>query len=69
MVLFVVAGAVDWTPGIVMVGGGIVGGYAGAALARRVDPKRVRAFVLVVAWAMTVYFFVKTYAPVSPANP
>jgi uncharacterized membrane protein YfcA len=61
VVLFVIARAVDWTPGVVMVVGGIVGGYAGAALARRVDPKRVRVFVLVVAWAMTVYFFVKTY--------
>jgi uncharacterized membrane protein YfcA len=61
VVLFVIARAVDWTPGVVMVAGGIVGGYAGAALARRIDPKRVRVFVLVVAWAMTVYFFVKTY--------
>jgi hypothetical protein len=25
--------------------------------------------VLVVAWGMTVYFFVKTYGAVSPANP
>jgi uncharacterized membrane protein YfcA len=51
-----------------MVVGGIVGGYVGAAVARKIDPKRVRSFVLVVAWAMTVYFFAKTYL-VSPANP
>ena len=61
VVLFVLAHAVDWRPGGVMVVGGIVGGYLGAALARKVNPKRGRAFVLVVAWAMTVYFFAKTY--------
>jgi uncharacterized membrane protein YfcA len=61
VVAFVVAGAVAWTPGIVMIAGGIVGGYAGAAIARRIDPRYVRWLVLVIAWAMTAYFFVKTY--------
>ncbi len=59
---FVVAGAVEWTPGVVMIAGGITGGYAGAAVARRVSPKYVRWLVLVVAWSMTAYFFYKTYA-------
>jgi uncharacterized membrane protein YfcA len=58
---FVIAGAVRWAPAVVMIAGGITGGYAGAALARRVDPKRVRTLVVFVAWAMTLYFFVKTY--------
>jgi uncharacterized membrane protein YfcA len=62
VVAFVVAGAVAWGPGAVMIVGGVFGGYTGAALARRVSPKRVRALVLVVAWAMTAYFFVRTYA-------
>jgi uncharacterized membrane protein YfcA len=61
VVAFVVAGAVRWAPGVVMIAGGISGGYFGAAAARRVDPKRVRAVVVVVAWSMTLYFFVKTY--------
>jgi uncharacterized membrane protein YfcA len=61
VVAFIAAGAVDWTHGIVMVGGGIAGGYAGAAIARRVDPRHVRLLVLAIAWAMTVFFFVKTY--------
>jgi uncharacterized membrane protein YfcA len=61
VVAFVVAGAVRWTPGVVMIAGGITGGYAGAALARRVSPKYVRWLVLVIAWGMTAYFFVKTY--------
>ena len=49
VVAFVVAGAVAWAPGSVMVVGGIVGGYAGAAIARRVAPSLVRRLVLGVA--------------------
>jgi uncharacterized membrane protein YfcA len=61
VVAFVLAGAVAWGPATVMIVGGIVGGYGGAAVARRVEPRQVRQLVLVVAWTMTAYFFVKTY--------
>lgn len=61
VVAFIVARAVDWAPGVVMIAGGITGGYAGAAVARRIDPKHVRSLVLAVAWGMTAYFFVRTY--------
>lgn len=54
---FIVHGLVAWTPGLVMVAGGVVGGYAGAATARRISPHYVRAFVVAVAWVMTIYFF------------
>jgi uncharacterized membrane protein YfcA len=59
LIAFVMSGAVAWVPGLVMVGGGIVGGYAGASLARRVDRTHVRVFVTVVAWTMTAYFFLR----------
>ncbi len=62
VIAFVVAGAVAWAPGSVMIAGGIGGGYAGAAIARRVEPSLVRRLVLGVAWAMTGYFFLRTYA-------
>ena len=42
-----------------MVAGGIAGGYVGAATARRVDQRYVRNLVMVVAWGMTVYFFIR----------
>lgn len=58
---FIVAGAVAWRPGLVMVVGATAAGYFGAAWARRVDPRWVRRFVLAVAWAMTGYFFVRAY--------
>jgi uncharacterized membrane protein YfcA len=54
---FIVSGTVAWGPGLVMVIGGIVGGYAGASMARRLSGGMVKTFVTVVAWTMTVYFF------------
>jgi uncharacterized protein len=54
---FVALGAIAWAPGVIMVAGGIAGGYVGAATARRVDQRYVRSLVMVIAWGMTVYFF------------
>ena len=62
VVSFIVAGAVDWPPAVVMIAGGIAGGYVGARIARRVTPIVVRRIVLGIAWSMTAYFFLKTYA-------
>ena len=56
---FVALGAIAWAPGVIMVAGGIAGGYAGAATARRVDQRYVRSLVMVIAWGMTVYFFLR----------
>jgi len=56
---FVYNGSVYWKPGLVMVAGGIVGGYAGASLARRIDRRYVRVFVILVGWGMTGYFFLR----------
>lgn len=57
---FARTGAVAWTPALVMVVGGSIGGYAGATLARRLPGERVRWFVTAVAWAMTAYFFARS---------
>jgi uncharacterized membrane protein YfcA len=56
---FVALGAIAWTPGLVMMAGGIAGGYAGAATARRVEPRFVRILVTVIAWSMTLVFFLR----------
>ncbi len=58
---FVWAGAIAWRPGLLMVAGATVFGYVGAAVARRLPARAVRVFVLVVAWAMTVYFFARAW--------
>jgi uncharacterized membrane protein YfcA len=54
---FIALGAIAWAPGLVMIVGGVAGGYVGAATARRADQTYVRALVTVVAWSMTIYFF------------
>lgn len=59
LVTFIVDGAIVWGPGLVMVAGGVSGGYLGATLARRVGAASVRRFVIIIGWLMTVYFFVR----------
>lgn len=56
---FIATGAVVWIPGLVMVAGGVAGGYAGAATARRINQRSVRLFVIVIAWGLTIYFFLR----------
>ena len=59
VVAFIANGMVAWAPGLVMVAGTIVGGYAGASLARTIDRRFVRFFVIAVGWTMTIYFFIR----------
>lgn len=54
---FIAGGAIAWGPGVVMMAGGIVGGYTGASLARRLPAVAVRVVVVGIAWLMTIYFF------------
>ena len=58
---FVLKRAVYWKHGMVMILGGIVGGYLGAHYAQKVPQARIRAFVVLVGAAMTIYFFVVAY--------
>lgn len=60
-VAFLVARAVYWKQGIVMIVGGIAGGYLGAHYAQKLPAHWIRWFVIVVGTGMTVYFFVKAY--------
>lgn len=59
LVEFARSGTVVWGPAVVMLLGGVIGGYVGASLARRLPSYRVRSFVIVIAWAMTLYFFIR----------
>lgn len=58
---FVIDGAIAWAPGVVMVAGGIAGGYVGAAMARRIAGTAVRGVVTAIAWGMTAYFFARNW--------
>lgn len=58
---FALSGKVDWPRAGLMVVAAVIGGYLGASLARRVDVRKVKAAVTLIAWAMTVAFFVRTF--------
>ena len=61
MIAFIIAGAVYWPQALLMIVGAIIGGFGGAYYARKIDPRLVRGFVIVVGVAMTIYFFIRTY--------
>jgi len=61
VVAFIVARAVYWKHGAVMIVGGVLGGYLGAHYAQKVPQVWIRMLVVVVGAGMTVYFFWKSY--------
>lgn len=61
VITFVVALAVYWKHGSVMIVGAIAGGYLGAHYAMKLPQVWIRWFVVAVGSGMTVYFFWKSY--------
>lgn len=53
-IAFVVAGAIDWRAGVVMAIGAVIGGFVGAAGARRVRPSIVRWLVVAIGFALAM---------------
>ena len=60
-VTFVITGAIVWPQAIVMTLGAILGGYFAAHYAQKLPQSWIRAFVILVGAAMTVYFFLLGY--------
>ncbi len=61
VITFIVAGAVMWKQGSVMIVGALFGGYFGAHYAQRLPGAWIRGFVIAVGTLMTAYFFWKGY--------
>jgi uncharacterized membrane protein YfcA len=61
VVTFIVAGAVAWKQGSIMIVGALFGGYFGAHYAQKLPGTWIRWFVILVGTAMTAYFFWKGY--------
>jgi uncharacterized protein len=61
VVMFAVAGAIAWKPGVSMIVGAILGGYFGAHYAQKLPQSWIRTFVIAVGTGMTIYFFWKAY--------
>jgi uncharacterized membrane protein YfcA len=58
-VIFVAGGQVRWPLALAMMAGTIVGGYGAARLSRRINPRWVRALVIVVGLGMGTYTLLK----------
>jgi uncharacterized membrane protein YfcA len=58
-VCFIIAGKVWWPQTLTMMAAAIAGGYLGARIARRVDPKWIRVFIITMCFAITAVFFTR----------
>lgn len=61
IVAFLIAREVQFVPALAVAIGGVVGGFGGASVARRVPPERLRMAVIVFAWAMAAFFAWRAY--------
>jgi uncharacterized membrane protein YfcA len=61
VILFAARGALDFRFGLPMLIAGVVGGYFGARIMRRLKEKSVRNAILVYAWGLTAYFFLRLF--------
>jgi uncharacterized membrane protein YfcA len=62
VVVFIRDGLVNWTYARPMVLAAIVGGYAGARVARRLPASYVRYAVIVIGFGLAAFYFIKEYA-------
>ena len=60
VITFVVTGLIAWTPALVMTVGAMIGGYGGAAIARRIHAGRIRTIVVWLSIGLTIWFFVRS---------
>jgi uncharacterized protein len=56
---FVVARIIYWPQGVLMIVGAVLGGYGGAHYAQKMNPARVRVFVIFVGFALAGFFLWK----------
>jgi uncharacterized membrane protein YfcA len=60
-ITFIAAGTILWPQAMVMTAGSILGGYSSAHLSQKLPQAWVKAFVILVGTAMTIYFFFQAY--------
>lgn len=60
-VCFIVAGKVWWPQTLTMLAAGMAGGYFGARIAQRLDPRRTRAIVIAICFTVTAVFFLRRW--------
>lgn len=62
VVVFVLIGTVFWTQAMVMLVAGIVGGYVGARVARKIEQRKLRIGISCLNCAITAVFFWRVYS-------
>jgi uncharacterized membrane protein YfcA len=62
VVVFIRDELVDWRFAAAMAGAAILGGYAGARVARRLPAQYVRYAVIVIGFGLSLYYFIRQYA-------
>lgn len=60
VVTFILAKAVAWPQGLLMIFGAVLGGYGGAWFAQKLDPRLIRYLVIAIGAGMSAYFFWRT---------
>ena len=61
VILFAWKGAIDFRTGVPMLLAGSVAGYWGARFVRGMNEQAVRRGILIYAWALTGWFFLRLY--------
>ncbi len=56
-IVFIATGNVNWPYALAMAASAIVGGYAGARIARRIDRRVVRGIVVIIGFGLAGYYF------------
>ncbi len=59
---FAYRGVVRWDLSVPMAVAAVTGGYLGARIVRILSPRAARRAVLIFAWTMTVWLFIRTFA-------
>lgn len=57
--LFAIRGAIEWKAGIPMLLAGMAGGYLSARVVGRLSERSARTAILIYAWGLTIWFFVR----------
>ena len=59
--VLVIEGAVDWGYGLPMALGGLIGGYLGGMMSKRVHPRILRIVVICMGFGVAAYYFWRFY--------
>ncbi|MEO1194271.1 MAG: sulfite exporter TauE/SafE family protein [Pseudomonadota bacterium] len=62
IIVFGIGGLIAWPQAIVMMAGSTIGGYAGGHLAKRVNTRYLRSFVIAFGLVLSLVYFTRSFA-------